>query len=795
MKCLDLVINLPTSKLNNTYTYFVPEQYVNEQLFGKRVLVDFSGRKVDGYVVSEYDINDSAEFKPILKILDVDAVFDKSLLDLAKWMAEFYLCPLSVALNLMVPRILSRLKGTVYLPGINETEYYELAERETINLALMNRLWQEGELSRREALRYATQEELKAWTEEGYLVQTGIYRAGYEFNKESGYVLGDFCVDTDLEPLRRKAPRQAVIIEMLLSCARIEPRKNPGVFPAASIKSLLSKKYIKSDTVADEVKFSSLQLNDEQILAAARIEDALHTGKKTDFLLFGVTSSGKTEVYLQAAQAAIKLGRGVLVLVPEIALTRQLVDVFSTRIRNIAVLHSAMTAGERYDAWRRIKNGEAKLVLGARSAVFAPLANIGLIVIDEEQEGSFKQEEMPRYHTREIARQRAKQQGAVILLGSATPSVETFHSAYNGVIQMLPLNQRIGGGPLPNVFVEDMKKAFINSPRGYISPFLKDKIAENLNRQEQIILFINRRGYSPMTVCWECGNISSCPSCAVGMTFHRDIGENVCHYCNLHLPQDSRCINCGSSHLQLMGAGTQRVEEEVRDLFPSAIIARLDVDSSRRKGSQKSIMDGMKSGQIDILVGTQMVAKGLDFPNVSLVGIVDADVMLNLPDFRAGERCFQLLVQAAGRAGRSKTQGEVVIQTFNPDHPIITMAARQDYLSFYNYEKDIRQVLDYPPFTRLLRIVLTGEIEDMVQTMADELVKGIEEIVDAVEDDISIIGPAACPIGKIKNKFRYQLMVKCTSIQLLRSIAARIMARETFRNVRIDIDFDPINTM
>lgn len=796
MKCLDLVINLPTSKLNNTYTYLVPDRHNTGQLFGKRVLVDFSGRKVDAYVVSEYETDDGANLKPILKILDVNAVFDEALLDLARWMAECYLCPLSMALNLMVPRILNRLKGTVYLPGINEIQYDDLVKQGImISNGLMKQLWQEGELSGRLALKYASREELKTWTEAGYLVQTGSFRLGHEIYRESYYVLGDFAADTDLEPLRRKAPRQAAIMEHLLTYGRVVPAEYQGNVPATSLKSLLGKGYIKIGTVSAQATSSPLQLNDEQSLATAQVENALHNGKYTEFLLFGVTSSGKTEVYLQAAQIAIKLGRGVLVLVPEIALTRQLVDVFSARINGIAVLHSAMSAGERYDAWRRIKNGEAYLVLGARSAVFAPLANIGLIVIDEEQEGSYKQEEMPRYHTREVARQRAIQQSAVVLMGSATPSIETFHATYQGDVQLLPLYQRIGGGLLPKVFIEDLKKAFKNNSRGYISPFLREKIAENLNRGEQIILFINRRGYSPMTVCWECGNIASCPSCAVGMTFHRDIMENVCHYCNLHLPQDSRCANCGSSHLQLVGAGTQRVEEEVRGMFPGAVVARLDVDSSRRRHAQKTILDGMKSRQIDILVGTQMVAKGLDFPNVSLVGIIDADVMLNLPDFRAGERCFQLLVQAAGRAGRSAAQGEVVIQTFNPDHPIITMAASQDYLSFYDYENGVRKLLDYPPYTRLLRIVLTGENESQIQSLANELVQSIEDLIDAIEDDIAIIGAAACPISKIRNRFRYQLMVKCTSIQLLRSIAAHIMAREMSRNVKIDIDFDPINTM
>lgn len=795
MKCVDLLINLPTNKLNNTYTYLIPDQLAAEQLYGKRVLIDFNGRKVDAYVVCEFETDENSILKPVLKVLDKEAVFDCSLLELANWMADYYLCPLAVALNLMVPRILNRLKGTVYLSGITEIEYDDLS-RQGIKIShrLMTILWEEGEISRRAALKYSSQDDLDSWTQEGYIIETGMYKSGHQVYKNCCYVLGNFTY-TELEPLRQKAPRQAIIMENLLNRGRLEIDKIHGEYPSSSLKSLLAKGYIKIEKAARRTALTQLQLNNEQLIAAAQVDDALNTQQNAEFLLYGVTGSGKTEVYIHAARTAIKMGRGVLVLVPEIALTRQLVDVFTSRVDSMAVLHSAMSAGERYDAWRRIKNGEARLVLGARSAVFAPLDNIGLIVIDEEQEWTFKQEEIPRYHTREIARQRARQHSALILFGSATPSIETFHDADNGKIQILHLKQRIGGGLLPRVFVEDLKKAFKDSARGYISPFLKEKIAENLSRGEQIILFINRRGYSPMTVCWECGNISSCPSCAVGMTFHRDIGENVCHYCNLHLPQDSHCVNCGSTHLQLIGAGTQRVEEEVRRLFPEACVARLDIDSSRRKGSQQAILDKMKNSKIDILVGTQMVAKGLDFPNVSLVGIVDADVMLNLPDFRAAERCFQLLVQAAGRAGRSAAQGEVVIQTFNPDHPIINMAARQDYYSFYEYELNMRRLLNYPPYTHLLRIVLSGEVESEVQSASNSLVEFIEDIVDAIEDEIFIIGPAACPISKVRNRFRYQVIVKYPNLDLLRSVATHIMARETYRNVKIDVDFDPINTM
>ncbi|MEQ8199860.1 MAG: primosomal protein N' [Syntrophomonadaceae bacterium] len=796
LKTVELVINLSTSKLNATFTYLVPPQYEDEAVFGKRVLVDFGGRREEGFIVAEDHIPDGGELKPILKVLDTDTIFEPGLLALARWMADHYLCPLAAVLNLMVPKILRQKKGRIYLAGIDELEYEQLGRQGVkLDAGLMALLWETGGLSQNQVLKYINEEDLRYWTEQGYLITTGTYHLGRRVNRPRSYILGAFDPDTDLPALHRRAPRQAAIMEMLLLDGRLDDDAGCSGLPPSSLKALLNKGYIQLQP-EQGTSSAEVTLTDEQGWAAARIGEALRSSARTEFLLFGVTGSGKTEVYVQAARDAIEQGRGVLVLVPEIALTRQLVEVFASRIPDLAVLHSAMSAGERYEEWRRIKTGEARLVLGARSAVFAPMPDLGLIIMDEEQESTYKQEEAPRYHTREVARYRASQESAVLILGSATPSLETFHAAYTGTLQLLPLSCRIGGGQMPRIFIEDLKKAFRNDGQGgYLSPFLCDRIRENLDRREQTILFINRRGYSPMTVCWECGNIASCPSCSVGMTYHSDIGENVCHYCNLHLPADNLCPVCGGTHLQLIGAGTQRIEEHIRTVFPQAVVARLDVDSSRRKGAQKSILDRMRSGQIDILVGTQMVAKGLDFPNVSLVGVIDADGMLSLPDFRAGERCFQLLVQAAGRAGRSKSQGEVVIQTFNPDHPIISLAANHDFQGFYEYETNLRRRLNYPPFTRLLRLVISGEDETAVQNAAVAASHFIEERIDASEADITVIGPASCPIAKVRNRYRHQLMVKCRDLALLRSVAAYIMARPPSKNVKIDIDFDPVSTL
>ncbi len=796
MKYVDVVVNLPTSKLNTTYTYAVPDHLWHEALFGKRVLIDFGGHKLEGFITAEKDVNEPASVKSLLKVLDLEPVFDQSLLELARWMAAYYLCSVAMVLAMMVPRILQHKKGQVVLPAIDENEFSRLNEQgASLNRDLFAALWQNGEISISQALKYVTREELAQLESGNYVIRSGVYRRVRTYKKGYCYRIGSFDYQQDLPVLQRQAPRQAEIMLRFTEQPEIEPDYLDKTISPAALKSLIKKGFIKMERKSGIKANNGWELSEEQKLAFSQVKNALQTGAYSELLLFGVTGSGKTEIYLQAAEAALAAGRGVIMLVPEIALTRQLVDIFASRVDNIAVLHSGMSASERYDEWKRIKSGQARLILGARSAVFAPVPDLGLIIMDEEQEGSYKQEELPRYHTREVARKRAQLAAAVMLYGSATPSIETFYAAQSGLIKLLVLQQRAGGGQMPEIIIEDLRKSFKHAYRGLISPILKEKIELNLNRGEQIVLFINRRGYSPVTICRECGNIASCPFCSVGMNYHQDINQNVCHYCNYHAPRDKCCSRCGSQHLQLIGAGTQKVEEEIRQLYPEAKVARLDMDSSRSRGAQKTILNRMKQRDIDILIGTQMVAKGLDFPFVSLVGIIDADSILYLPDFRAGERCFQLLVQAAGRAGRSHRKGEVVIQTYNPDNPVIRMALDQDYRSFYENEIKLRQLLNYPPFTRLLRVVCSGPNEKEVQDYVAVLAQYIEELIDASEEDIMLMGPAPCPINKISNRWRYQIIIKCPNLNLLRSIGSYIITSVTSKNVKMDLDLNPITTI
>jgi len=798
VKQAEVVIDIPGARLNTVFNYTVPEYTGSESLFGKRVLVDFGGRLVEAFVVNEIPgISQAGEqLKPLVKILDREPVFDHPLLGLANWMAEYYLCGVATALKLMVPRVLKKQKDLAIIATICAQDWPKDSDpalqacRE-----LFEKIWKNGQISKMEAAELVTPDELTRLEAEGWIVLAGTYKSGRPLKTGYVYQMADVDADHELPVLKRRAPRQAQIIEILMEQVKVDQEVLDREFAKTSIESLLHKGFINVCRQSPVLGVSQWSLNEEQMVSVKNVVKALDSGRNKEMLLFGVTGSGKTEVYIHCAQHVIQQGRCVIVLVPEIALTRQLVEVFSSRVPDLAVLHSGLSARQRYDEWNRIRSGEASLVLGARSAIFAPVPNLGLIIVDEEQESSFKQEEQPRYHAREVARQRAKAAAAVLLLGSATPSLETYFKAQQGKMQLLKLEERVGGAYMPQIVVEDMRRAFQHQSRSLIAPLLQEKIQQNLERHEQIILFINRRGYSPMTVCWECGNVGRCPECSVAMTFHRDIDRNVCHYCNRQERLPLRCVACGSQHLQLIGAGTQKVEEEIKELFPLASVARLDLDSSRRAGTQQSILQRMRDREIDILIGTQMVAKGLDFPNVALVGIIDADSILNIPDFRAGERCFQLLVQAAGRAGRSGSRGEVVIQTYSPDHPVINLAASQDYRNFYDYEIKARQLLDYPPFTHLLRIVVSSEKATQSEEYANQLVAYIEEIIDAKEEEITVLGPAPCPIAKIRNRHRFQILIKCLSMELLRSIMVHILARAGLKHVKMEWDIDPVTTI
>jgi primosomal protein N' (replication factor Y) len=549
-------------------------------------------------------------------------------------------------------------------------------------------------------------------------------------------------------------------------------------------------------------------LTDEQAKAAVAIGAAMETDAREPFLLYGVTGSGKTEVYLDAIARTRRLGRGALFLLPEIGLTAQVMDLLRDRFGDeVAVLHSALSNGERHDEWQRIVRGEARIVVGARSAIFAPVHDLGLIVVDEEHESSFKQDIVPRYHARDVARFRARQSKAVLVLGSATPSVESYFYAQSGLYKLLTLTRRVAERPLPPVIIVDQRlntreQAGDDTPSSQalsiLSQKLQDALEVRLRNRQQSILFINRRGFSSFLLCRDCGHTFKCPNCDVTLTYHRISHMLQCHHCDHRLSAPDLCPQCGGFRLRPFGLGTEKVEEAVQACFPTARTLRMDRDTTERKGSHADFLRSFRRQEADILIGTQMVAKGLDFPNVTLVGVISADTSLNIPDFRASERAFQLLTQVAGRAGRGENLGEVFVQTFDPEHEAIEFAKLHDYTGFYKQEIDTRRALFYPPFSFLANVVAVDADEsraiERMARVAQSLTASIRS--GALTGQIEILGPVACPLSRLRNRYRRHLLVKSKKrkplIALLRTVLEELTVTD---RMALSVDIDPISML
>jgi primosomal protein N' (replication factor Y) (superfamily II helicase) len=542
---------------------------------------------------------------------------------------------------------------------------------------------------------------------------------------------------------------------------------------------------------------SDLALNAQQSLAVEAIKEAIEAPVRP-LLLFGVTGSGKTEIYLQAIRHAISLGRTALVLVPEISLTPQTVERFKARFagvqREVAVLHSHLSAGERYDEWYKIHAGAARIVIGARSAVFAPIDRLGIIIVDEEHEGSYKQEEAPRYHARDVAVLRAQREACAVVLGSATPSLESWHNARTGKYQLLELPQRVDDRRMPVIRVLDMRKAARSSAGEAIcAPSLLDAIQRRLSRGEQTILFLNRRGFSTTMLCQACGHVCKCPDCSVALTYHRDAAQLACHICGHHQRAPKACPACQDPAIRHSGVGTQKVEDAVRRIFPKARVARMDADAMSRKNAYHQTLQAFKEAAIDILVGTQMIAKGLHFPNVTLVGIINADLSLHLPDFRAGERTFQLLTQVAGRAGRGELEGEVLVQTFTPFSPSIQFARHHDFEGFVDQELEFREHFGFPPFSRMILITVRARLRERAEFTTQTLVRRLREVVPKTA---SVGETAPAPLEKARGYYRFQTTLRGPFARpLARAIQQTLAVLPLPEDVFVAVDVDPVNLL
>ena len=800
---VEVAVGLPVFK---TFHYRIPEKMIGSLRVGMRVLVPFKGRKVTGFSIDFLEQPPKGveeKLREVEDLLDEAPLIDPQMLRFCRWISDYYLYPLGEVIKTGLPPGL-QLKSELIL-RLTQDGKESLAQEglEPIQEKVFKEIGRCGEISLRKILKRFLKEvsrsQIFSWKRKGLLnIEPGIVgkEVKPKFEKVVQYQGGE-----STQPISKK---QAEILNWIKEKGDISYSELSRRFksPAKTIQSLqakgllsLSRREVYRDlSVRSELKpYPKPEPSSDQEAILVEILKGIHSKRFSPFLIYGVTGSGKTEIYIRAIEEVLVQGQEAIVLVPEISLTPQLLSRFKDRFgENLALLHSGLGRGERYDQWRRIWKGEVKIAMGARSAIFAPFKNVGIIIVDEEHDPSYKQEEKLKYHARDVAVVRAKQAEATLLLGSATPSLESFYNAEKGKFHLLNLPERIEGRPLPRVEVVDVKKE-----GGLLSEKLRAALKKNIEDKKQSLLFLNRRGFANFILCPDCGHTFKCPNCSVTLTYHLRDRSLQCHYCDYRIQAPGDCPKCQGHRLQGMGIGTERLEQEIKALFPETRVGRMDRDTTSRRRSHLQILKRLESGSIDILVGTQMIVKGHDFPNVTFVGVVSADTSLHFPDFRSSERTFQLLTQVAGRAGRGEVFGEVIIQTFNPDHYSILRAKDHDYIGFYQEEIQFRKALEYPPFSRFINFRLVGNSEKRTKGMAEEMGRiGQSLLKKAHGKEIEILGPSTAPFAKMRGKFRWQMLAKGKSPQWLHQFAKELSSRMNVhlkgKGVDLDIDVDPV---
>jgi primosomal protein N' (replication factor Y) (superfamily II helicase) len=806
---IEVAIALP---VYNTYVYSVPEQLSSLVSTGKRVLVPFKQRRVTGYILGEYPKDDRKELKHILDVMDEEPLFLSCMIPFFKWTADYYLHPIGDVIKCALPgglniydfaviALTKKGEGALLENTMTPLEYEILNVLQTGPCgfkALCKKLHKKIP----NALIYAMQhcglieqkQELKK-----NIVKQKIER--FVSLTDSGFSSDDLTGARE-KIIKIVKDRGEVSVKTLKTLVPSAP-KLVNHLQSAGYISIINKK-IYRDPFGEPIESDTPhRLTREQNQVVSKVMASLGREFCT-CLLTGVTGSGKTEVYMHLTATVINSGYSVLVLVPEIALISQMERRFRARFGDrIAILHSGLTSGERYDQWMRIVRREVAVVIGARSAVFAPLRNIGMIVVDEEHDTSYKQDTRLRYNAKDLAVVRAKLQSAVALLGSATPSIQSFYNAKIKKFKEVTLTKRVEKRSLPEVTVVDLReKRDVKGSRRFITSELYDAMKTTIERGEQVLLFLNRRGFASYPVCSHCGEAVRCKNCDISLTLHQKDNAYKCHYCGFTRASTSNCLSCGSSKIRLLGLGTEKIEATVRMLFPNAAVARMDRDTTRRKGSVIKILKDVRNRSIDILVGTQMVAKGHDFPNITLVGIICADLSLNFPDFRAGERTFQLLAQVAGRAGRGTVPGRVILQTYNPNHFSILSATRQDFQPFYNAEIGFRKCLRYPPFTRVAQIKISGKDKERTRQHAQavgDLCGELKKRNRSLSRSLEILGPVEAPLYRIAGKYRWQILLKGSEVQTLHRFLRNLwlvnQAKISRRDITVVLDVDPVFMM
>jgi primosomal protein N' (replication factor Y) len=744
--------------LRKEFDYLVPPELAEQIDVGTRVQIPLGARKVLGCVTALTQESAQIKLKPILKVVGAKTLITPKVLRLARWIGDYYCCAPEVALKSVLPEAVRQEQAgwrerlvVRALPFGGRLPKLPKRQQEVWNIVEERR-----ELPLTELLELA---ETTASTVRR-LEDRGLVAISAQISERDPYAR-EHILPTQPLPLNPAQSRALVAV-------------------TASVDASIERRAGTTGETADKKNGASVRT----------------------FLLHGVTGSGKTEVYLQAIAHTLERGKGAIVLVPEISLTPQTVERFKARFSSglnrtlVAVLHSHLSTGERHDEWHKIRQGRARIAIGARSAIFAPIDPLGLIIVDEEHEHTYKQEEAPRYHARDVAIMRGQMEGAAVLLGSATPSLESFYNCSKGKYTLLELPERADDKKMPVVRIVDMRQTMrAGKSIPIFSPQLKEAIALRLERNEQVILFLNRRGYSTSLQCPRCGYVAGCPNCSVSLTYHRQEQRLCCHICGHNDPVPTVCPNdsCRNPEIRFAGLGTQKVEETLGKLFPNARTVRMDSDALKRKEDYRRILGDFRTGKIDILLGTQMIAKGLHFPNVTLVGIVYADLALHQPDFRAGERTFQLLTQVAGRAGRGDIEGEVFVQAFTPFHPAIQFARRHDFKGFYEQELEFREQLKYPPVSRVALLTLKGRNEEKVEFFADHLRRELDKLLTGFKDLISQ-GPTPAPLLRAETYYRYQLMLRTPRMTALsRKLAELVQAQVLPEDVTLSVDIDPVD--
>ncbi len=803
----EVYINTPLLSLDKPFTYRIPKKLIGECVAGARCRVPFgyTNRLQEGIITNVVDEVAFDSVKEIKNVIDPMPLLTKKDIDLICKMREDYYCTFYAAAKLFLPAGSEQKKEE----WVNLTDKFtfeearEAVKRSALQERLLMLLYNAEGTMEMTAIRAEMGKSARAQV--NALIKKGIVTLEFKSIKKVGektvkvaYYSAEEDAYSLADKMRKKSPVQAKIIEFLASGGKYtisdimsECLASRNSIEALNLKGIIEiegKRILRSPIGEKEERSVAFEATDEQKNAIEIIKNA----QRGTFLVHGVTGSGKTEVYMQLVDEVIKMGKQAIVLVPEISLTPQITDRFYKRFGQVvAIMHSALSLGERYDEYTRIQNGEAKVVVGARSAIFAPVRNLGIIIVDEEHEYSYKSETTPKYHAIEIARMRAEAFDCPVVLASATPSAESYYKAECGEYTLIELTKRYNLNPLPTVEIVDMRKELEEGNRTVLSRSLAKGMYENLRDGEQTILFLNRRGFSTFVSCRDCGFVYMCPNCSVSLTYHASNDTLNCHICSHRQRRDAVCPECGSKKIKDFGAGTQKAERQIAEIFPTAKIVRMDADTTGGKNGHEKVLSEFEKDESDILLGTQMVSKGLDFPRVTLVGALAADSSLFADDFRAQERTFALICQVTGRAGRGDKTGRAVIQTYSPENRVLNLAAQQDYKAFYKDEIAFRQVFGYPPFEHIVNILITGEDEEKCHKCA-RVALGELKVSDEIRGEgVVLYGPHDAPIKKIQGRYRKRIWFKIKDVKPLGKVFRRMLAAKRPDGIQITIDVDP----